>query len=80
MLLADMGATVIKIEDRKVLDFSRMLLPFGKGPPGENRAYFAMLNRNKLGLTLNLNNATAVEIFKELVLQDDTSLKIAAPA
>jgi CoA:oxalate CoA-transferase len=71
MLLADMGATVIKIEDPKVPDFSRGLAPFGKGPPGENSAYFAMLNRNKLGLTLNLKNATAVEIFKELVLQAD---------
>src|SRR6202165_6185612 len=33
MLLADMGATVIKIEDPKVPDFSRGLPPFGKGPP-----------------------------------------------
>jgi CoA:oxalate CoA-transferase len=71
MLLADMGATVIKIEDPKVPDFSRMLPPFGDGPTGENSEYFAMLNRNKFGLTLNLKNPAAVEIFKKLVLQAD---------
>ncbi|MGD0075632.1 MAG: CoA transferase [Candidatus Binataceae bacterium] len=71
MLLADMGATVIKIEDPVVPDFSRVLPPYGKGPAGENSAYFAMLNRNKLGLTLNLKNPDAVRIFKQLVSQAD---------
>lgn len=71
MLLADMGATVIKIEDPTVPDFTRGLPPFGDGPPGENSAYFAMLNRNKLGLTLNLKKAAAVTLFKQCVQQAD---------
>jgi crotonobetainyl-CoA:carnitine CoA-transferase CaiB-like acyl-CoA transferase len=71
MLLADMGADVIKIEDPKVPDFSRGLPPFGKGPTGENSAYFAALNRSKRGMTLNLKHSAAVAIFKDLVRQAD---------
>ena len=71
MILADMGAKVIKIEDPKLPDYTRGLPPFGQGPRMENSAYFAMLNRNKLGLTLNLKHPAALEIFKALAKQAD---------
>ena len=50
MLLADMGATVIKVENPDGGDDSRRLWPF----IGEGSAYYVNYNRSKLGCTLNL--------------------------
>ena len=54
MLLADMGAEVIRIEK---IDGSedRYTIPVGEGADGETSvgAMFLQMNRNKLGLTLN---------------------------
>ena len=57
-LLADFGAEVIKIEEPEG-DPIRRLGPFqGDGPDPERSAYFLFLNTNKLGITLDLRNAT----------------------
>ena len=50
MLLADMGADVIKIENPKGGDDSRAFGPFKNGLS----AYYISLNRSKRGITLNL--------------------------
>ena len=60
MLLADMGAEVIKIE--KHGEYDRSAVPLIKG-----ESYFYMvLNRNKKGITLNLKHEKGIEILKEL--------------
>jgi CoA:oxalate CoA-transferase len=67
MLLADMGAEVIKIEVPKKGDDSRRNPPFKNG----ESAYYMNLNRNKKGITLNLKTQEGKEIFKELVKKAD---------
>ena len=66
MLLADMGAEVIKIERPGRGDPSRNMGPFFKNEEGEvNTGSFLRLNRNKKSLTLDLKNERGKEIFKE---------------
>lgn len=67
MLLADMGATVIKVENPDGGDDSRQLWPF----VNEGSAYYVNYNRSKLGCTLNLRDPEAKEIFKEMVKKAD---------
>ncbi|MCF6466050.1 CaiB/BaiF CoA transferase family protein [Clostridium sp. Cult2] len=71
MLLADMGATVIKIEIPRKGDDSRAFGPFLNG----ESTYYMNLNRNKLGVTLNLKTQEGKEIFKEMVKKGDVVLE-----
>jgi len=67
MLLADMGADVIKIENPKGGDDSRGFGPFKNG----YSAYYIGLNRSKRGITLNLKEERGKEILKKLVEKAD---------
>lgn len=67
MHLADQGAEVIKIEVPYVGDQTRSWEPM----EGEASGYFSYINRNKLGMTLNLKTTEGKEIFKELVKTAD---------
>lgn len=71
MLLGDFGADVVKIERPGSGDQSR-----GWGPPfvQSESAYFLAANRNKLSVTLNLDQAEAVEILHDLVRSADVFL------
>ena len=71
MLLADMGAEVIKIEVPKKGDDSRSFGPFVNG----ESAYYMNLNRNKKGITLNLKAEKGKEIFLDLVREADIVLE-----
>lgn len=71
MLLADMGADVIKIEMPKKGDDSRAFGPFING----ESAYYMNLNRNKKGVTLNLKSEEGKEIFKEMVKKADVVIE-----
>ena len=62
MILADMGATVIKLENPKGGDDTRKMGPF----INENSVYYANFNRSKLGCTLNLKDPDAKAMFLEL--------------
>lgn len=64
MLLGDMGAEVIKIEQPKVGDISRQW-----GPPwiGSESAYFLSVNRNKKSLTLDLKHPEGQSILGRLL-------------
>jgi len=62
MVLADMGAEVIKIETPQKGCATRKTPPFVNG----ESAYFMSLNRGKKGLTLNLKNKQGKKIFLEL--------------
>jgi crotonobetainyl-CoA:carnitine CoA-transferase CaiB-like acyl-CoA transferase len=67
MMLADMGAEVIKVEIPGRGDDSRA---YGPHVNGES-VYFANLNRNKLGITLNLKHPTGKALFLDLARQVD---------
>lgn len=71
MMLADMGAEVIKIEIPGRGDDARRNAPVVNG----ESAYFMNLNRNKRGMTLNLKTEEGRRIFKELVKKSDIVLE-----
>src|SRR6266511_4576482 len=65
MLMADLGAEVIKIEDPDGGDpMRRMGPPF---LPGGESAYFLSINRNKKSLALDLTRPGGREVFLDLV-------------
>ncbi len=68
MLLADMGADVIKVEQPGKGDDTR-----GYGPPFVNgeSAYFLSINRNKRSLTLDIKHPAGQEILWGLIEQAD---------
>lgn len=63
MLLGDLGADVVKIENPAGGDFSRAMPPFNAG----EGAGFLLLNRNKRSLALDLKRERGKELFLELV-------------
>lgn len=66
MILADMGAEVIKIERPGKGDSSR-----GMGDGSERNPYFRYINRNKKGLTLNYKDPAGKALLLELVKKSD---------
>ncbi len=72
LLLADLGAEVIKIEKTPAGDDTRNFLP-----PEINgeAAAFMMMNRNKKGIALNLKDKEGIKIFKEMVKNSDVVLE-----
>jgi formyl-CoA transferase len=72
MMLADLGAQVIKVEQPKQGDGSRQW-----GPPwaGGESAYYLCVNRNKRSLTLNLKTERGREIVRELVSNVDVLIE-----
>ena len=73
MMLADMGANVIKIEVPTGGDDTRTYPPFReKNRDGRRESlYFANINRNKRGVTLNLKAEEGKKIFRKLVKEAD---------
>lgn len=67
MVLADMGAEVIKVERTGLGDDSRQFGPF----INDESAYFMSINRNKKSIALNLKDKDAVEILLKLVKEAD---------
>ncbi|MEP7198291.1 MAG: CoA transferase, partial [Chloroflexota bacterium] len=68
MMLADLGAEVIKVEQPGRGDDSRQW-----GPPfvGGESAYYLSVNRNKRGITLNFQHERAREILREMLCTAD---------
>ena len=71
MVLADLGAEVIKVELAGTGDDSRSAGPFIKG----ESTYFMSLNRGKKSLTLNLRHQEGKAIIKELVSKVDVLIE-----
>jgi len=67
MLLADLGADVLKIEQPGVGDYNRAFTPIHKKESGS----FLLLNRNKRSLTLNLKSELGKAFFRKLVVSAD---------
>ena len=68
LMLADLGADVIKIEKIPEGDDSRKFLP--PDVKGESAA-FMIMNRGKRGLGLNLKDKMGIDIFKKMVAKSD---------
>ncbi|PYM05321.1 MAG: formyl-CoA transferase [Candidatus Rokuibacteriota bacterium] len=71
MMLGDMGAEVIKVEEPGRGDDTRAWPPFAGG----EATYFMSVNRNKQSLTLNLKAPEGREILKKLVARSDVVLE-----
>lgn len=71
LMLADMGADVLRIESPTRMDLLRVLPPHDQG----TSASHAYLNRNKRSLALDLKQAEALEIVRELVKGYDIVLE-----
>lgn len=71
MILGDMGAEVIKIEEPGKGDDTRSWPPF----VGGESTYFMSINRSKKSLTLNLKAPEGRELLKKLVRKSDVVLE-----
>ncbi|MBI1880190.1 MAG: CoA transferase [Chloroflexi bacterium] len=72
MMLADQGASVIKVERPEGGDTARGGAPKIKNDRGETQSgYFLRFNRNKRSLTLNLKSDAGRQIFRDLAQQSD---------
>src|SRR5215472_10155052 len=67
MMLAELGARVIKVENPDGGDDARHFGPF----TGGRSAYFLSLNRGKESIALNLKDAGDRDAFRELVRRGD---------
>jgi crotonobetainyl-CoA:carnitine CoA-transferase CaiB-like acyl-CoA transferase len=67
--LADLGAEVIKIEQRQGGEVSRAVGPYFLG--ADDSVFFQSLNRNKKSLTLDLKHARGREVLMKLVATAD---------
>ncbi len=70
-MLADLGATVIKIENPRDPDVSRGFPPYLTDGDEEFSGYYAQYNRGKLGVGLDLTAPGGVETLRELVRRAD---------
>jgi formyl-CoA transferase len=75
MLLADQGADVIKVENPRGGDFTRLAGPFLDG----EAAGFLAVNRNKRSIALDLKSARGREIFLSLVRTADVVVENLRP-
>lgn len=67
LMLADMGADVIKVEKPSGDDSRRFVPPEING----EAAAYMMMNRNKRGIALNLKDPDAVEVLRKLLAEAD---------
>jgi len=71
LLLADMGAEVLRIESPTRMDLLRILPPHDQGVSASH----AYLNRNKRSLALDLKQPEALEVIKQLLQDYDIVLE-----
>ena len=69
MILADLGADVIKVENPEAGDQTRR--SWGRSENGEDSRAFLALNRNKRSITLDLKSAEGLAQFRRLVRDVD---------
>jgi crotonobetainyl-CoA:carnitine CoA-transferase CaiB-like acyl-CoA transferase len=76
LMLADMGAEVIKIEKAPSGDDTRHMIP---PKIGEEAAAFLMMNRNKRGIVLDLKTEGGKSILRRLIATADVLVENFAP-
>lgn len=75
LILADMGAEVIKIEEPKRGDYAREFPPFLEG----QSVHFLNINRNKKSMTLDLKKTDDQKIFHKLASKADIIIESFRP-
>ena len=75
MQLADLGADVVKVENPRGGDLSRLLEPIVDGESGN----FARLNRGKRGLAIDLKRTDGVVLFRRLAASADVIVENLRP-
>ena len=89
-VLADFGAEVIRIEDRNRLDMPRRLPLYKDGdvrsygeedanPDPNKGGMFNNYNRNKLGITLNMQDERGKDLARRLISRSDLLTENFAP-
>lgn len=79
MLLADLGADVIKIEDPNGGDYARWFPPHYEAGSDKMGVVFASLNRGKRCLAMNLKKDAGKDVFRELIKTADVLLESFRP-
>ncbi len=75
LMLADLGAEVVRVENPNLFDMVRACPPFD----GEDSAFHAYLNRSKRSLALDLNRPGSVQVIQRLVQKYDIVLESFRP-
>ena len=75
MILAELGATVIKIEEPGRGDETRGFEPFVKRNGASESAYYFACNRSKQSVTVNLRSAEGQGIIRDLARQADVLIE-----
>ncbi len=81
MLLADLGAEVIKIETPLLGDYMRLIPPFIENPASGEMisAAYLMVNRNKKSVALNFRNGRGKDILLRLARTADVVIETFRP-
>ena len=76
MMLGDLGADIVKVEDPRGGDPSRGLVTVGGVSTGKlsRNFFFAACNRNKRSLAVDLKESLGIQIVHEMVKQSDVFL------
>jgi crotonobetainyl-CoA:carnitine CoA-transferase CaiB-like acyl-CoA transferase len=75
MILAELGAEVIKVEQPQQGDETRGYEPFVRGPKEKVSAYFMAFNRSKRSITVNLRHPEGQALIKDLSSKVDVVLE-----
>lgn len=78
-ILADYGAETIKVESKRRLDGLRLGRVFEVGTALEINPTFHNLNRNKLSITVDMQQPKGVELLKSLVSKSDVVVENFTP-
>ncbi len=79
-ILADYGATIVRVESTTRFDAVRMVGPFHDGQPGpESSGLFYNMNTGKLPVTLNMSKAQSKEVILDLVRWADVVTESFSP-
>src|SRR6202048_4519408 len=76
LMLADMGADVIKIEKTPQGDDTRHMVP---PKIGDETAAFLMMNRNKRGMVIDLKTPGGAKVLRRLIASADVLVENFAP-
>jgi crotonobetainyl-CoA:carnitine CoA-transferase CaiB-like acyl-CoA transferase len=77
--LADLGADVLKVESRSVVDVSRTLGPFLGEPGPDSSGYFLEWNRGKRSISIDLKSRDGRDAAVELAKSADVVVENFAP-
>lgn len=75
MILAELGAEVIKVEQPGTGDETRSFEPKMQGEGGDVSAYYLAFNRSKRSVTVNLRSEQGQAVVRQLAAQADVVLE-----